>query len=1813
MMKKILSVIGCLVPFGAGAAVYPEDYTTLYPNWNDPGAGNSVGTDTSKATLTGINLGATDAGVNILSGNGITIRSDAGGNSQGLSVSQNFVVGAAATADAGLGSIHAKVGINPDTFVILSDGDINVGNRLQINEGFSLGIMSGKTINATFGTIDADGLFDVKNVAAFQVAGALTSTVGTNIAANTIDVGSLQLDGGETVLTATGALSVNNGNILNNVNAGDVTITASSATVTGDIQNNAGTMTFNLGAGSLTTASGGSIENTGLASRMEINAGDVIIAGTMKNDKTDANMVIKANSLRVNGGDAGYVGSPSLVNAGTFYATIDGNTHLEYGAKLDLMPRSNVFDLNTGTLTFGSGVNSNTLATMFTNNLGDANGNGGFKLTINNGDFDFGNDVRLVNGFVNGTVNNNAKMEVGARNVYVAGIRNYGTMNINATDTGIYPVAHDASSSYPFTGAGVIVAGDIVGEAGSNTTITSNADIIAETGVTNSGTSMVLNGVNIGLGAVASNQGAGKLDILAATSGDGMVYIDGNVATADGDVTIWGRDVKIGGKIVSTGGTTTVKSSDANNYDVQLELAGVDIDAGIVSLNSLVSDIYMTQGMSVTGGALNIGYAANETNLQHLLYVTGPVTIAGNVTASNVAATGNGDVNIAATSGMFGLVSEDSTINIDGDVVATADDAARTLLLSASNMTVGGDVTVANKGKIILGDPVRNRRPEAEEASVMPLIADLPDYDYQTVDVAGDMSATNGGQIDIYALDTTAGSLTVDAQSKLAMYGNQIVADKGNINVDGGVLFDGTDATTGMVINNDANIAGLQTTAMGTDIALRGGMTVGANRKLIVDSADDVTIAGAVVNKGTLDVDAAGDVTISNGDVTNTGVFDVNADSISMRDLTNSATANLTADGAVEMGILTSSGATTLKATTNVIASSIEATAGTLDIDANTVQADLFTVSGGITNLVANRLVVDGAMSVTGDVNQGGLNTGALNLANDGMSVIADSIAVSGKLNAVANSVNYSAFDGSVTISGGMDIDSGADVKVIALNNVSTADIVNDGTLFLQANGGTVTAGDLTTTGDVTVESMYGISLGAIRANGGNILLDSAKVGVAGDGRNYIDADLLEMNGAKLTLSGAGLNLAGAFTTTGILFQNSFSSLNTNDVNVIADDYNITTTNLAVAAIAQESGTLQVYTGDVKVTGDISATDLRFVTKPEFNYLDVFVGGDVSGNVDFLGLEHMKIAGDYKFNDNSAVNAVILGRNQTPYNYWATVSLADDLTLGDITNGENARPLIEVGGEFITEITTDVTAKDWVYGNGSDGMSLQNGQMGVTLFDIVDQGSAIWLLHADAGIHELATKIRNLNVNFCNADGSLCFNYLDAFDANNGAGEELPVYISVRDTNEDNEGDSLYIVFDPRFGGPVEVFKIQPIVDSVPGHTTGEYVSAGAIDDMIAGQLVNTGFHNRTPIEVIPLIFKGTNLETMANELYDRMEYYALKREEAIFVPFSRLFQVRELEQVMGALTLNEHTNFRSFEDRMFDEFIWNRNRNLKKAWLDVDFGMFMQDVTDGKRVDGNRFNVSGGFDWQESETLILGLTARMSHMSSSNSDTMDLAYLPNTSIPGFMSVDVADTNIGLGGYLMKILGNKTRVYGNAFLDLHMFDIDRRQTFMGDITGDGTAFALTTEWGLLHDWLNQYIVGNVYARLGYNFGVNITEKADGDEYMKLESDGYAILTPGYSLTAQKRIYPSAWFQIRPYATIGIEYDVLGAPDHAQYKFAPAHRFTDYDIDIDPMWANIGGGFEFISATGVQVGVDYRYQYNEAIRLHNIKVSGSYRF
>ena len=1731
MIKKLLSLVCCVLPMGVRAA--PQEIAPI-------GADAAVATtyDAWQSAIAG------GQSIVVIGGNGInaTGGQTTGGVdvAPGFDVTNNMIVGLdlnPGTNDATPnGAVNNLYVLNSASspFTVISTGDISIGSMLQVLNGVNLGFKTSDTNPEKFSVeVGTDGIgtggikigdaintasLTLDNINELDVKGSVIAYGDFSVDANSVNVtGGLNLYKGTINVDSAGAVTL--GELIANDNVGGTTVSGQTITVSGGVSNQGGDMELIAGDDVNIT---GNLENSA-ASNLSVSGADLVVTGTVKNDKTDGGtLTLNVDSWRINGGNQN---TYSLVNNGNLYATVDGETYMEYGLNLAGMGTDNEFSLTTGTLVFGTNADSDKWFGAFANNLNK------FNVNITGGDLgdlgDLDNLTTVLNG-ANG--NTNATMTVAAQNIVVDSVQN------------------DATSLIMNAQQNMTINGAVQGNAGTTKFVAANT--LSVVGAVSNSANTVLNGNVVNVASLSNSSVGAELTVSSLTEASGTVNVLGNITNTDSTTTVWAKNVDIDGTVTNNSGTTTIRGSDANGGAVAV--GGIDAAGGAIDLIALAGNMAIDNNLTVSGGVLNI-----DSSLRNLT-VDGTVQIAGNVNVGAGGASVAGDVNVMRSDASPFAMTSDTAILIDGDVNAVDSTVVGNIALDAPFVKIKRNVTVANSGHLTLG-------------------TNATSY----IRVAGDLTFNDGGIFETYTQDLFVGSLSGDG--KFVAHGAGITATKGNIDIDGYIYFDAdndpADPSSGMVVRDTTTLT-LKTTMEDMDISV-GAISLGDGNRLVLNSADALDINGVLANNGTLDIEAVGAVGVD-GATTNTGTLDLLADSVSMAGINNSGNAQVVStNGGISTGGITNSGSMEVNAATDLVAGVITHTAGVMDLNADSLSAQSLGVSGTAgtqVNVNAPIVAIAGIAKVSGDFVQGGTG-GMLNLT----------------------ATDFSAQN--LTITGDFIVDSGNTTYDVAENVSITGNInVADGSVVSIDAGNRIVASDLTNAGRVQLSAGQGIELDEIINYSGAMSIDS--------GAGLLDFASLVMNGGNLTLRGAGMNLDGAITTGANLYQNWGSVLAEKDINIVADDYEITTAGLDVSTINQD-GKLLINTSDVDVGGDIMASDLQFYAMPRGNWMNVSVGGNVSGNVDFVGLEKMTIAGNYIFNDGSQINAAVLpyavsgsSINETDVNYWATISLNDDETLGQITNAQDAGALITVGGKFESDLNT--------LGALSSAGQLGQPQIGIDIFDIVDQGTAIWLLHAEDGVADLATKIRNLNVSFCNADGSLCYDYLTSLNANNGSGDDLPAYVSVRDVNDDGVSDSLYIVFDPRFGGPVEVFKIQPIVARTDEHTRGEYVSAGALDNMIAGQLINKQFYNRTPIEVIPLIFDGTNLSMMANELYNRMEDYVQNRDGGALARFSRLFQVREIEQIAGAIALNEHTSFRSFEDRMFDEFIWNRNRNLNKAWLDVDYGMFYQNIDDGKHADGHRFSVAGGFDWQESNTLVLGLTGRVSHTTSKADDAMDLSYVGTTQF-GDVKIDVADTNVGLGGYLMKILGQKARLYGNAFLDLHVFDVDRTQNFVDRIDGDGTAFSLMSEWGLMHDILNQYIVGNVYARVGYNFGFSVKEKAAGDDYMRLKSDGYFVLTPGYSLIAQKRIYPSAWFQIRPYASIGIEYDVFGAPDFAKYKFAVADDFTKYDIDIDPLWANIGGGVELLSARGMQFGIDYRYQYNDAIQLHNIKVSGSYRF
>ncbi len=1694
----------------------------------------------------------------IAAGSSITINSAAVNgisSANGFSIANNMYVGMATDQGSINGDLYVLNTVQ-SPFTVVSTGDISIGAILQVLDGKTLGFKTSDTNPTVFnltvgsgnvnegikiGSAEQNATLSLENIDALTVGGSVIAYGNFTVSANSVDVGLVNANAGNMTVNAKGDVAI--GGLVANSD-GTTDISAGGAfSSDGTIQNNAGAMNLVV-ADDISVV--GSVENKS-AGNISVRGADMTVGGMLTNETTSATMTLNLDSLEVSGGTQT---SYSLVNSGNLFATVVGQTYLEYGMNLGGMTKDNVFSLDTGTLEFGSSATSQTWFNAFSNYLDS------FNLAVREGDIKVSTILNGINS--DGVANATADMSILAQNINVTTIRNNGkSLVVKAADldSGYDIVAPAVSAAV----GNINVSGQIVGAAGSVTDVIASGTLTVQGAVSNNA-DMTLNGNAVNLASVSNSGVDAELIVSSLTASSGVVEISGNVTNSNGNTTIWAKDVSIGGVLTNNGGTTTVRGSDTASGAV--EIGSVVASAGTVNLNALAGSMTVDNVITVAGGTLNLGDSLKN------LTVGGSVQIAGDLTASANDAVNAGDVNIAASGNPAFVLGADAVV-IGGNVNVIDSSVVRNVQIDSALIDVSGDATVENLGMLTLG-----KSPDS----------------YVKID--GDLTANNGGVFETYADDLIAG--TISGNGKFLVHGENITADNGNIDVAGNVYFDSTNdptaPTAGMIVRDTTTLT-LKTTADGADISV-GATSVGNSNILVFESADELEIGGVLANNGTVRVNATGAAKV-NGNIQNTGTIDITGATIDVLDLQNSGDVVLSSEtGAVNAGNVANSGSLSVLAATDFIADAVSQTGGVMDLTADSVSVQSLVVNGAagtMANVNADSVDVAGNINIAGNMSQGGTDA-MLNLQVSELSVA--NLTVGGEFVATSGNTTYE-IDSNVNLIGGLNIASGATVVLNA--------------------GNSITGGDLTNAGALTLNSLNGIKLGKITSNSGVVNIDS------GDG--VLELRSLVMNGGNLILDGAGLLTDYAFNPGAILYQNYTGALLAKDVNIVANNYQITTPSLLVAGINQ-NGKLIVNSSDIDVGGDITATDLEFVAVKNADgktiWQNVEVVGNVSGGVDFIGLEKMTIGGNYIFDLNSRLYAAVLpyatgvSLDTTDINYWSTISLKDDNTLGDITNADDGQAMISVGGVFTSGVQYDGETI-----SNTAGAVLSNGQIGISLFDVVDQGTAIWFLHADGGVENFSQleQLRNLDVKFCNADGSLCYNYLESLDTKNGTESDLPVFVSVRDSDDDGVSDSLYIVFDPRFGGPklIEDLKIQPIVGREPDHTDGEYVSAGALDNLLVGQAYNKKFFNGTPIEVIPLIFENTNMEQMAQELYDRMEYYVETAEGEGLARFSRLFQVRELEQIMGSIALNEHTTFRSFEDRMYDEFIWNRNRQLKKAWLDVDYGMFYQNIDDDKHTDGHRFSVSGGFDWQESNTLVLGLTGRVSHTSSFADDNMNLGYRPDEFIAGDVRIDVKDTDVAVGGYLMQILNEKMRLYGNAFLDLHVFDVNRSQNFVDSIDGDGLAFSMITEWGLMHDILNQYIVGNLYARAGYNFGFSIKEKVAGDDYMRLKSDGYFIFTPGYSLTAQKRIYPSAWFQIRPYASIGVEYDVFGAPDFAKYKFVPADDFTRYDIEIDPLWANIGGGIEMLSANGIQIGVDYRYQYNNDIQLHNIRVSGSYRF
>ncbi len=1335
---------------------------------------------------------------------------------------------------------------------------------------------------------------------------------------------------------------------------------------------------------------------------------------------------------------------------------------------------------------------------------------------------------------------------------------------------------------------------------------------------------------NVANGAI-ENKSTGNMSVTAGAITALRITNEAEGGNPTGDLTIHAASLSL------TGGDATTNPSFVSSGDLEGVISGATTLANGFDLSSMGA----TNTFDWTTGTLSLGnrigtFYTNNMNSFELNVTAGDIDAGTNAIRNGTTNNNAGmiltaqNVNAAGIENLATMnITAANTVAMTGDVVNSGALNIEAATFSLVNINNSGAATFNGTGAF--GANAINNLAGATSLAISGSTVTATGLISNN---AGVMSVGSDGALSAMGLDVNAGTMNISGTTLNIGTSGIDVAANGSLNTDGNIV------SGGDILVAHNLISGMGAATSG-DMAVANGVryiTVNNNKKLDVGNNLVVNGSGNAINIDAHTMEIDGNVSVANSAALTLGTAGGTNYALTVGgalSVTGGAVAQLYTDNAVVAGAITESSGLIQTNDVNITAGSFgvqdglwfdgashtngfvidaENTMFTLNTGLSVINGGANVASGKALNILRTGAQSDSVFTMSGDF----ANSGTVNIGSAGTNygpIVFGVLSNGGGFNAWTNQIT----GGNITNS------LNADLNLVSTGNVLIADLINSGSADVSgmtvsfgavtANSGATESGGMRVVGTTSFAAnslnVAGVAgaldinspivnvADAVNANGGALHQGSAPTGSLN-----LQGDSFAFNAASVSMgSFVADGGAGTYNITGAAdFGSGIFVMDGALVNMNRDAIDVPTLNAAGDLVQNIAGTdrdgtinmmsdnFTLNANTVVVGGDINVDNFTVSNLNAADGVNITVGGNISNGLDIIGLNRMVVGGDYTFGDDSKVLAFAHPSNT--HDYWTDVDFSGENPIVNEPAGGAA--LITVGGKLKSgTIGLDMT---------DTATDLADAQFGLVLKQAVTESSALWLANAS----EIQGTFSKLSIGFCNADGTQCINYLDAANGFNASGENLPVYLVTQDNN-------LYVVFDTRFGGPLGLFKLQPVVAATDGHTKGEWQSAGALDDLIDAALINNGYDfNTAVLGVVQHLFEGTPLDRVDSELYARMYDYARNGDGNVIRNFSRLFQLREANQIADSLALNTRTNFIDMSDRFIDEAIWNRNRHLNKLWIDGGYGMFAHDMDDIDG-DGTRFNLALGYDWQTSDTLILGWMLHGSYTDAHVTDDIDLSYNGSGAVAGRMESDMTNLSVGGGLYFIDTLSNKARLYGDLMFDVNMIDVERNQTWVDTIKGDAMSYAAVAELGLIHDWLNQYIIGNLYVRGGYSVGFDMTEKVGDANYMKLKFDGYPILTPGYSLTAQKRVYPSAWFEFRPYATIGIEYDVLGTPDTMKYKFAIANRWTEYDTDVDPLWANAGAGVEFLGVNGLHVGLGYRYQYNATVQMHKVHASVKYRF
>ncbi|MEM8744193.1 MAG: filamentous hemagglutinin N-terminal domain-containing protein, partial [Pseudomonadota bacterium] len=750
----------------------------------------------------------------------------------------------------------------------------------------------------------------------------------------------------------------------------------------------------------------------------------------------------------------------------------------------------------------------------------------------------------------------------------------------------------------------------------------------------------------------------GNIDLNAGTTiTAGAVDTSGNggaILTAAGNITTSSITSNEPGAtngfidVESTGGGTLDLGALSSDGDIALDTSGLITTASITTLNDLTIGGTTTPTMvtftgnvdadivdiTATGTVSGFGIDATDGDLD----ITANVIDAGNVSATGGDVILNAAGNITTTSitsnedvlMMGGAVTVDSTggnldlgtINADGAVSATA---------LAGNVTTG-DVTTQDGNIFMDAIFVTTQDLDANGGGSVRLFGQA---DVTTGNVTAnepgvlngfiEIASTAGGGLDLGVL-TTDGDVTLDSISAMMIDGVNALGDLTiGAGIDpSGVTFTGNVEADNVSIVSNTFVDGLDIEASDGDLTITAGSTIDAGHvsaiggDVTLTAPGNITTTSITANEDFLMMGGAIDVDSTLGGDLDLG--DLTADGDIALDTTGALMGgNVTTGGNLLIGNTNQPSSVTfigdltassfaLNLTGPFATNNITATAGDVDIDAQSIDAAWVMATGGdvlltaLGDITTTSIMATAVGMVGGNIDVDSTGGGALDLgdltADDAIALdtsgtlTANTISASGALGigqtAMPSTVS---FTGNAT-AGSMDIDTTDGFAGLDLEATSGGIAVDVSSIFapagIAADTITATGGDVvlqTGSGAITTASIVANSVGMV---GGTINVNSTLAGALDVGDLTADGDIT-LDSINTIL--ANRVIAGGAFDVGVLNGSAVSTTFTDDITAGSVRLFSLIAPMTTQNVTATSGNVEVGPGQTTVVmGDVSAT-----------------------------------------------------------------------------------------------------------------------------------------------------------------------------------------------------------------------------------------------------------------------------------------------------------------------------------------------------------------------------------------------------------------------------------------------------------------------------------------------------------------------------------------------------------------------------------------------------------------------------------------------